>query len=99
MHVAALFIKYKIHHLLFWVLLFGVWYFLRYEDYSTTERAFQVTLIKVIDLALMITITNYILIIPVVYRLFCFVGGSEQPGENAGTWPADEQSGFVRFFR
>ena len=51
MHAAAIFRKYKIHHLVFWILLFGVWYFLRYEDYSTTTRAFQVTLIKVIDLA------------------------------------------------
>ncbi len=79
MHTAAFFIKYKIHHLVFWIMLFGLWYFLRYEDYSTTARAFQVTLIKVVDLALMITITNYILIPKLLYRkryfLFtcCFV--------------------------
>jgi sensor histidine kinase YesM len=79
MHNAAFLIKYKIHHLVFWMLLFGIWYFLRYEDYSSPTRAFQVTLIKVIDLAVMISITNYLLIPKLLYQkryaLFglCFV--------------------------
>lgn len=61
-------IKYKFHHLVFWVLLFGLWYFLRYQDYSTPSRAFKVTLIKVTDLAIMIYITNYLLIPKLLYR-------------------------------
>ncbi len=61
-------IKYKLHHLLFWMLVFGAWYFLRYEDYKVPGRAFTVTLIKVIDLALMIYITNYILIPRLFYK-------------------------------
>ncbi len=68
MHNAAFLIKYKIHHLVFWMLLFGLWYFLRYEDYSSPTRAFQVTLIKVVDLALMISITNYLLIPKLLYQ-------------------------------
>jgi sensor histidine kinase YesM len=68
MHNAAFLIKYKLHHLFFWMMLFAVWYFLRYEDYSTQGRAFTVTLIKVADLALMIYITNYLLIPQLLYK-------------------------------
>ena len=68
MHNAPFFLRYKLHHLVFWMLIFGVWYFLRYEDYSTGTRAFQVTLIKVVDLFCMISITNYILIPRLLYR-------------------------------
>jgi two-component system, LytTR family, sensor kinase len=68
MHNAAFLIKYKLHHLFFWMMLFAVWYFLRYEDYSTQGRAFTVTWIKVADLALMIYITNYLLIPQLLYK-------------------------------
>ena len=61
-------IKYKLHHVFFWMLIFGFWYFLRYEDYKVPGRAFTVTLIKVIDLALMIYITNYVLIPRLFYK-------------------------------
>ena len=61
-------VKYKLHHVFFWMLVFGFWYFLRYEDYAVPGRAFKVTLIKVIDLALMIYITNYVLIPRLFYR-------------------------------
>jgi hypothetical protein len=50
------------------MLVFGVWYFLRYEDYRVPGRAFTVTLIKVIDLALMIYITNYVLLPRLFYK-------------------------------
>lgn len=61
-------LKYKLHHVFFWTLVFGVWYFLRYEDYRVPGMAFKVTLIKVIDLAAMIYITNYILIPRLFYK-------------------------------
>lgn len=60
--------KYKLHHLFFWLMLFGLWYFLRYEDYSTEAKAFQVTLIKVADLAIMVYLTNYLLIPRLLYK-------------------------------
>lgn len=41
---------------------------LRYEDYSTPVIAFRVTLIKVVDLAIMVYITNYLLIPKLLYR-------------------------------
>ena len=61
-------LKYKLHHVFFWVLVFGCWYFLRYEDYKVPGRAFLITLIKVIDLALMIYITNYLLLPQLFYK-------------------------------
>lgn len=61
-------IKYKVHHFFFWLLVFGFWYFLRYQDYSVPGRAFLITLIKVIDLALMVYITNYILLPQLFYK-------------------------------
>ncbi|MGZ8557341.1 MAG: sensor histidine kinase [Chitinophagaceae bacterium] len=61
-------LKYKLHHVFFWMLVFGCWYFLRYEDYKVPGRAFLITLIKVIDLALMIYITNYLLLPQLFYK-------------------------------
>ena len=61
-------IKYKLHHVFFWMLVFGFWYFLRYQDYTVPGRAFLITLIKVIDLAAMVYITNYILLPQLFYK-------------------------------
>ncbi|MET0462941.1 MAG: hypothetical protein ABW007_07295, partial [Chitinophagaceae bacterium] len=60
-------LKYKLHHIIFWMLVFGAWYFLRYQDYSTTALALRVTLIKVLDLALLVYITNHLLIPRLLY--------------------------------
>jgi two-component system LytT family sensor kinase len=68
MHNAPFFLRYKLHHLLIWMLVFGLWYMLRYQDYSTQQRAFKVTLLKVADLALLIYITNYLLIPQLLYK-------------------------------
>ncbi|MBK8495330.1 MAG: hypothetical protein IPL50_10070 [Chitinophagaceae bacterium] len=68
MHNAPFLIKYKLHHLFFWMMLFGLWYFLRYEDYSTEAKAFTVTFIKVADLAIMVYLTNYLLIPQLLYK-------------------------------
>lgn len=68
MQNAALFIRYKFHHFFFWMLVFGLWYFLRYEDYALEATAFKVTLIKVSDLALMVYLTNYLLIPQLLYK-------------------------------
>lgn len=50
------------------MLVFGVWFFLRVDDYSRESTAFNVTLIKVAELAAMIYITNYILIPQLLYK-------------------------------
>ncbi len=61
-------LKYKAHHILFWLMVFGAWYMLRVDDYSSSRKAFAVTFIKVFDLALMIYITNYVLIPQLLYK-------------------------------
>lgn len=68
MQNAAFFIKYRLHHLLFWMLVFGIWLFLRIDDYPSTGTAVLVTTIKVVDIALMIYITNFILIPRLLYK-------------------------------
>lgn len=68
MHLQQILLRYKFHHLLFWLLLGGLWYYLRYQDYSTTQRAVLVTTIKVIDLALMVYVANCVLIPKLLYR-------------------------------
>ena len=68
MKVDKLLLKYKVPHILFWLLLFAGWYFLRYEDFSTRLLAFKITAVKVIDLALMVYITNLVLIPKLLYR-------------------------------
>ncbi|HSU26928.1 MAG TPA: histidine kinase [Chitinophagaceae bacterium] len=60
--------RYKVYHILFWVLVYAAWYYLRYQDYATTAMAVNVTLLKVIDLALMVYITNYVLLPKLLYK-------------------------------
>jgi two-component system LytT family sensor kinase len=62
------FIRYKLHYLVFWILLFGLWYYLRVDDYSSAVKAFWITALKVADLALMVSITNYVLIPGLLYK-------------------------------
>jgi two-component system, LytTR family, sensor kinase len=68
MHNASFFIKYKLHHVLFWLLLFGLWFMLRYEGYVTPALAFKITFIKIVDLMLMVYTTNYLLIPFLLYK-------------------------------
>jgi len=70
--MGKLLLKYKVHHVLFWLFLFAGWYFLRYQDFSTRLMAFKITAIKVIDLALMVYITNLIFIPKLLYRKHYF---------------------------
>jgi two-component system, LytTR family, sensor kinase len=60
--------RYKLYHILFWICLFGAWYFFRYQDYSSNLLAFKITFLKVTDLAFMVYLTNYLLIPQLLYR-------------------------------
>ncbi len=53
---------------MFWLLVFGGWYYFRYEDYSSSAIAFRITLLKVADLALMVYLANYLLIPKLLYK-------------------------------
>jgi two-component system LytT family sensor kinase len=61
-------LKYKLHHVFFWLLVGGLWFFFRHQDYRTDEMAMKVTALKVADLALMIYLTNYLLIPKLLYK-------------------------------
>ena len=50
------------------MLVFALWYYLRYQDYPTKQIALEITLLKVSDLALMIYVTNYLLIPRLLYK-------------------------------
>src|SRR5436190_704433 len=59
--------KYKLHHLLLWGLLYAGWHYFRYQDYPPSIGAW-ITFLKVADLALLVYITNYLLIPFLLYR-------------------------------
>lgn len=61
-------LKYKLHHLAVWGLLFAGWYFFRAKDFPSTELAIQVTAVKVSILAVLIYTTNYLLIPTLLYK-------------------------------
>lgn len=50
------------------MLLFGFWFYLRYQDYETTSLALQITFLKVAVLAIMVYATNYVLIPRFLYQ-------------------------------
>src|SRR6187551_3291388 len=74
MHNAPFFIKYKLHHLIIWMLVFGIWYNLRIQDYPQ-GKAFIITLLKVTDLVLMIYIANLVLVPHLLYKKRYFLFG------------------------
>jgi sensor histidine kinase YesM len=57
-----------ITHLLFWLVVALIWFYLRYQDYPSLQQAAIVTLIKVIDLALIIYFANLLLVPKFLYR-------------------------------
>jgi len=68
MQSASFFLKYKLQHVFFWLLVFGLWFYLRYQDYTTQSIAAQITFMKVADLAAMVYLTNYYLIPKLLYK-------------------------------
>jgi sensor histidine kinase YesM len=50
------------------MMLSGIWYYFRYQDFSSRSLAIKITLLKVADLALMVYITNYIFIPKLLYK-------------------------------
>src|SRR5580765_6018802 len=63
------------YHLLFWVLFFGGWYFFRYQDYASPALAARLTLLTVADLAVLVYISNYVLVPKLLYRKKYFLFG------------------------
>jgi len=68
MKLVAALRRYKVYDVFIWAAIFGLWYFFRYEDYNDKPLAFNITLLKVADLAAMVYITNYLLIPLLLYK-------------------------------
>lgn len=62
------FFRYYLHHVIFWLAVCGIWYLLRVDDYPSAFKALVVTVIKVVDIALMIYITSFVLIPKLLYK-------------------------------
>lgn len=56
------------HHLPFWLVVAGVWLYLRYQDYDNITQAALVTAVKLADLALVIYAVNLLLVPFLLYR-------------------------------
>jgi two-component system LytT family sensor kinase len=67
MNAAGFIQRYYLHHLLGWGLLFFGWHFFRYQDYPA-GKGWYITFIKVADLALMVYLTNSLLIPRFLYK-------------------------------
>ncbi|MDF2188148.1 histidine kinase [Paraflavitalea sp. CAU 1676] len=67
MNQTSIFRRYKLDHLLGWLLLFGAWHFFRYQDYPRNV-SWLISALKVVDLAIMVYITNYLLIPQLLYK-------------------------------
>lgn len=55
-------------HIFFWLIFFAGWYLLRYQDFSSKALAVKLTAIKVIDLAIMVYVSNYLLVPNLLYK-------------------------------
>lgn len=55
-------------HVLFWLLIYAVWFYLRYQDYSSKVIALQITLVKVAALAAAVYTTNFLLVPRLLYQ-------------------------------
>jgi len=71
----SFFFRNKLQHVCFWLLLFALWYYFRYQDYSSRLLAAKITLLKVADLAFMVYITNYFLVPQLLYKRKYFLFG------------------------
>lgn len=61
--------RYKLLHIGAWLVIFLGWHFFRYEDYRRYEgMGWWISFVKVADLALMVYITNYLLIPQFLYK-------------------------------
>lgn len=56
------------YHLLFWAGVALLWFYLRYQDYTSLQEAAVVTLVKVTDLAAAIYMANLVLVPRLLYR-------------------------------
>lgn len=62
------FYRYKLHHLLAWLVVYALWFYLRLESFSSVSLVAMVTAIKVLDLALVTYFASFVLVPRLLYR-------------------------------
>lgn len=62
-------------HVLFWLLIGLLWFYLRFQDYASWPQAALVSMIKIADLALVIYFANLFLVPKFLYRKKYFLFG------------------------
>ncbi|PWT99098.1 MAG: hypothetical protein C5B52_11200 [Bacteroidetes bacterium] len=60
--------KYKLHHVIFWLVLYWGWFYFRYQDFPSISIALKEVTVKVAVLACLVYTTNYWLIPKFLYR-------------------------------
>ena len=68
MHFNKTIVRRLIAHLLFWLAAGLLWFYLRYQDYSTHREAALVSIVKISDLALLIYFANLVLVPKFLYK-------------------------------
>lgn len=58
----------RLAHLGLWLMVWAIWFYLRFEDYDTLGIAAAITTIKTLDLALLVYLANLVLIPRLLYR-------------------------------
>lgn len=61
-------IRYKLHHVLFWMTFFAVWLLLRIDAYPAVQATIWAGVLKVVTLAGAVYFTNYVLVPRFLYR-------------------------------
>jgi two-component system LytT family sensor kinase len=64
------------YHFLVWLILFAGWYYFRAGDFPLRSLALKVTAVKIGALALLVYLTNYVLIPKLLYQKKYFLFGS-----------------------
>ncbi len=68
MKLPAFIFRYRLHHMIVWLIVGAVWYYFRIDDFSTNSRLLLITVIKTAHLAILFYITSYLLIPKLLYR-------------------------------
>jgi len=63
-------------HLVFWLSAGMLWFYLRYQDYASVQKAMYISVIKVADLALLVYFANFVLVPTLLYKKKYFFFGA-----------------------
>jgi len=68
MNIRQTLLRWKVHHVLLWLIIFLGWFFFRYQDFPTISVALKEVSVKVATLASLVYISNYWLVPYFLYK-------------------------------